>query len=261
MVANLYKKLNKIWRVLATGFCFAVFGFGGIVLTLLILPIQRFLEPCEFKRKQKARLTVHYSFKFFVALMHYTGAIHFSVQDKQKFHDLRGQLVLANHPSLIDVVVLISVIKNADCVVKAHLFKNPFMRGVIKGTGYISNEDPQELLNDCEASLAAGNNLIIFPEGTRTTPGEQLKFKRGAANIAARCKAPITSVLISMKPSTLTKGTPWYCVAATKAHFEMRFATDRFTFNDTFNNEQPAMQARQLTRDLQHYFSEELRHL
>jgi hypothetical protein len=59
----------------------------------------------------------------------------------------------------------------------------------------------------------------------------------------------------------LTKGTPWYCVAATKAHFEMRFATDPFTFNDTFNNEQPAMQARQLTRDLQHYFSEELRHL
>lgn len=260
MVAKLFQRLNQIWRIIATGFCFAVFGVGGVVLTLLVLPLQRVLEPCKHKQKQKARITVHYSFKFFVALMHYMGVIHFSVEDKQRFSQLKGQLVLANHPSLIDVVVLISVIKHADCVVKAHLFKNPFMRGVIKGTGYISNEDPQELLNECEASLAAGNNLIIFPEGTRTTPGDPLKFKRGAANIAARCKAPITSVMINMKPSTLTKDTPWYRVAPTKAHFTMRFAKHAFTGDKFYNNEQPAMQARQLTRDLQHYFSEELRH-
>lgn len=46
MATNVYIKLNKIWRVLATGFCFSVFGFGGIVLTLLVLPLQRLFEPC-----------------------------------------------------------------------------------------------------------------------------------------------------------------------------------------------------------------------
>ena len=95
--------------------------------------------------------------------------------------------MLANHPSLIDVVVLISIIPNADCVVKAHLFKNPFLRGVVKNTGYISNADPEGLLVDCKKSLAAGNNLIIFPEGTRTKVGQAVKFQRGAANIALRC--------------------------------------------------------------------------
>ncbi|RZF90664.1 1-acyl-sn-glycerol-3-phosphate acyltransferase [Pseudoalteromonas sp. CO302Y] len=257
----LINSLGKAWRIFATGLCFTVFGIGGIVLTLLVFPLQRCIEPSALKQKQKARITVHYTFKFFVALMHYTGAIHFSVHDRARFKQLKGQLVLANHPSLIDVVVLISVIKNADCVVKAHLFKNPFMRGVIKGTGYISNEDPQELLEECAASLSSGHNLIIFPEGTRTTPNEPLKFKRGAANIATRCRAPITTVMISMKPSTLTKDTPWYKVAPTKAHFMMRFANQQFTYTDSFKGEQPAMQARQLTRDLQHYFTEELRQL
>ncbi|CAM3787619.1 MULTISPECIES: lysophospholipid acyltransferase family protein [Pseudoalteromonas] len=258
MLANCIGKLNYIWRIFATGLCFSIFGFGGVVLTLLVLPMQRLFESSVDKRKYQARLTVHYCFKAFVAMMHTLGVIHFSVEDKARFANLKGQLVLANHPSLIDVVVLISVIKDADCVVKAHLFKNLFMRGVIKSTGYISNQDPQELLAECQASLAAGNNLIIFPEGTRTQPNSGLKFKRGAANIVLRCKASVACVLITMQPSTLTKGTPWYRVAATRAHFMMKFTSVEFKNNNDLNDEPPSMQARYLTRQLQDYFSEEL---
>ena len=57
MVAKLFQRLNQIWRIIATGFCFAVFGVGGVVLTLLVLPLQRVLEPCKHKQKQKARIT------------------------------------------------------------------------------------------------------------------------------------------------------------------------------------------------------------
>ncbi len=250
---------ERVWRIVATGFCFSVFGMGGLLLAGLVLPLQRVFERNEDKRKQQARYTVHVCFKLFVGLMHYLGVIYFDVKHKAQFAQLKGQLVLANHPSLIDVVVLISVIKNADCVVKAHLFRNPFMRGVISSTGYISNEDPEGLLTDCKKSVMAGNNLIVFPEGTRTTVGTKISFKRGAANIAYRCKVPITCIMLNMRPNTLTKGTPWYQVAKTRACFTAQLSSAKFTQHNQANHQSPAMQARQLTRDLEYYFAEELK--
>jgi 1-acyl-sn-glycerol-3-phosphate acyltransferase len=253
--------IGLIWRIIATGLCFSLFGLGGLFLALLIFPVQRFFQRCPVKQKENARTVVHYSFKFFVGLMHHSGAIRFHIKDKAHLANLKGELVLANHPSLIDVVVLISVIKNVDCVVKAHLFTNPFMRGVIKSTGYISNEDPQELLKECEQTLKRGNNLIVFPEGTRSVPHNSLKFKRGAANIALRCHAPITTVLIKMKPNTLTKGTPWYRVAPYQAHFSMQLAPHSFKSDIIYTSDVPAIQSRLLTKGLQQYFTKELSYI
>ncbi|NRA71320.1 MAG: 1-acyl-sn-glycerol-3-phosphate acyltransferase [Gammaproteobacteria bacterium] len=213
------KNFNHYWRIFATGGCFAFFGFGGLLLSLLVFPIQKLVVRDVKKQKKLARKTVHLTFKFFIGLMALSGIYSFNLAQARILQDKRGHLILANHPSLIDVVVLISIIPNVDCVVKAHLFKNPFIRGVVKNTGYISNADPEGLLNDCHASLAAGNNLIIFPEGTRTTPGVSLKFQRGAANIAVRCQAKVSTVLIDFTPSALTKVVPWYKVPERKSIF------------------------------------------
>ena len=253
----MFNYLERIWRILATGFCFSVFGIGGVVLTVLVFPLQRVCYRNDVTRNRVARKTVHYGFKFFVTLMSITRVISFSVIEQHRFAQLKGQLVLANHPSLIDVVVLISVIPNADCVVKAHLFRNPFIRGVIQSTGYISNESPEGLLQDCEQSLRAGNNLIVFPEGTRTTPGQALHFKRGAANIALRCQAPISLVGISMQPSTLTKSEAWYQVAKKRAHFKM-WLSDSILDRDVLPTNTVAQQARQLTQKLEAFFKQEL---
>ncbi|MEM0515878.1 lysophospholipid acyltransferase family protein [Pseudoalteromonas sp. YIC-827] len=258
-------KLNYCWRVLGTGFCFALFGLGGMILSLTILPLQRLIYRQTEVRQRKARKLVHYTFRFFVAVMDTLGVIGFHVHNRDAFKNLRGQLILANHPSLIDVVVLIASVPRADCVVKAHLFKNPFMRGVIQSTGYISNDDPEGLLVDCCRSLAAGNNLIIFPEGTRSDKGSLQKFKRGAANIALRCGLPsasvITSVLITMKPSTLTKGTPWYKVAPKKAHFSMHIAAEQPQPWQGHEHEPMSMQSRGLTKHLETYFHNQVANL
>ncbi|MFY8275210.1 lysophospholipid acyltransferase family protein [Pseudoalteromonas sp. SSDWG2] len=252
------RRINYLWRILATGFCFALFGLGGIVLSLLVFPLQRLIIKNPEFRQAKARHTVHVTFRFFVNVMDILGVIGFHVKNKERFTRLEGRLILANHPSLIDVVVLIASIPKADCVVKAHLFKNPFMRGVIKSTGYISNADPEGLLEDCCRSLAMGNNLIIFPEGTRSDEGRLQRFKRGAANIALRCNASLTCVLITMQPSTLTKGIPWYKVAPTKAHFTMTVADEQPQHWHNENNEPMSVQSRDLTRHLEIYFKNQV---
>ncbi len=247
------KQINHLWRVIATGICFTFFGLGGLFLTVFIFPVQKLFYKGSIEQNRAARKTVHYTFKFFIGLMSFTGVFKYSLQKVEKLKHLHGHLIMANHPSLIDVVVLISIIPNADCVVKAHLFKNPFIRGVVKNTGYISNAQPEGLLQDCKASLAEGNNLIIFPEGTRTKPGQKIKFQRGAANIAIRCQAPVTSVLIKVEPTTLTKSEPWYKVPDKKAHFSAQIIDDTPEI-PKFNAADVSKEVRTYTSLLESYF-------
>lgn len=251
------KSLNYAWRVLATGFCFSFFGVGGLILSCIVFPIQKlFIRDIE-RQKQVARQTVHFTFKFFIGLMSASGIFNFDLAQASQLKDKKGHLILANHPSLIDVVVLISIIPNADCVVKAHLFSNPFLRGVVKNTGYISNAEPEGLLDDCNASLKAGNNLIIFPEGTRSIPGNEIKFQRGAANIALRCQAPISTVLIGLTPSTLTKGKPWYQIPQHKAKFSAK-VIDNSPSVPRVDSDFVSKQVRGYSSELESFFRENI---
>lgn len=255
----MFEYLNRLWRILATGICFSFFGLGGVFLTIFVFPLQKIFVTDELKQKKIARKTVHLTFKFFIGLMAFTGVFSFDLARARRLSELKGQLVLANHPSLIDVVVLISIIPNADCVVKAHLFSNPFLRGVVKNTGYISNADPEGLLLDCRTSLSAGNNLIIFPEGTRTKPMQAIKFQRGAANIALRAVTTkeegtgISTVLLDVTPTTLTKSEPWYRVPKIKANFTAELVDNSLTPPE-FDNDNISKQVRFYNQQLEDFF-------
>lgn len=249
------RHLNHWYRILGTGFCFASFGVGGVILSVLVLPAQRlFIRDIEL-RKRRARQTVHSSFHIFVSLMRGLRIFNFEFAAAETLRDARGQIIIANHPSLIDVVALIAMTPNADCVVKAQLFRNPFMRGVIRSTGYISNADPDKLLDECAASLAKGNNLIIFPEGTRTKPGQHMHFQRGAANIALRAQRGYLALYIRCWPSTLTKQEQWYQVPATKPTLTIRYLR-HIALDDYLTASSPSLAARQLTRDLQQFYQQ-----
>ncbi|MGB0935878.1 MAG: lysophospholipid acyltransferase family protein [Colwellia sp.] len=255
-------KVNYIWRVIATGLCFTIFGVGALFLSLLVFPIQALVVHQDKKRKKLARLTVHYTFKFFIGLMSFTRIFTFKLEQATELANIKSQLVLANHPSLIDVAVLISMIPNADCVVKAHLFKNPFLRGVVKSIGYISNSDPEGLLKDCAQTLKEGNNLIIFPEGTRSQPGEPLKFQRGAANIALRCLPPnhsiqnnfITTVILDVTPTTLTKSDIWYKVPERKVTFSAKVVDNKFIIPQV-DTENTSKEVRTFNQTLNRFFT------
>ncbi|MDX3774802.1 lysophospholipid acyltransferase family protein [Chromatiaceae bacterium AAb-1] len=250
---KLLSLVNHGYRIAATGCCFICFGIGGILFSVIVFPLQRLLISDLPHRQKIARHTVHLSFKFFIGMMHQLRIFNFDFSASAQLQQARGNIIIANHPCLIDVVALIAMTPNADCVVKAGLFRNPFIRGVITSTGYISNSDPDALINDCAASLASGNNLIIFPEGTRTTPGSLLSFQRGAANIALRSQASFLALSIRCQPTTLTKQEAWYQVPATKPTLAIHFLKE-IRVTDYSNADSPSLAARQLTRDLQHYY-------
>lgn len=253
LVENNMSRINHYWRIIATAICFSVFGLSGFVLGFFILPLLNLVGSNQDKKQQRARLIIHYGFKMFVFLMRALGVLTLDTQNIEKLETLKSTVVIANHPSLIDVVVLISIIKNADCIVKNDLFNNVFMQNVLRSAGYISNLDPEGVISDCKCSLQMGNNLIIFPEGTRTTHDFPLKFQRGAANIALRCEVDIMPAFIKVEPTTLTKSDKWYQVPERKINFSIS-VNEEIEIKPYLIGENVVKNVRILTKDLESYY-------
>lgn len=213
------------WRLVATALSFALFGIGGVLLRVLVFPVLALLPGDALQRRTRARAVVSRTFYWFVQFMFRSGVLTYEVEGAERL-GRPGQMVIANHPSLIDVVVLIAFIRDANCVVKQSLWDNPCMRGPIRAAGYISNSGSMDMLEEAADALAEGQTLIVFPEGTRTTPGQTPQFHRGAAAIAVRGASLVTPVVISVTPTTLTKAEPWYSIPSRRFHFRLRVGED-----------------------------------
>lgn len=247
------KAVNRLWRQLATGFSFAVFGLGGLILPLFFVPAS-WLIADPLRRERWVKYVIHRCFRFFTRMMAMLGILTVDTRNLERLSQ-PGQFVIANHPTLIDVVFLISFMPRADCVVKSSLLKNPFTRGPVRAARYIANDDPDEVIKAAGDSFARGNSLIVFPEGTRTTPGEDFTLQRGAANIAIRTGQNLRPVIIDCSPPTLTKNTPWYRVP--ERRFHMKFRVDDQIDVSPFLEGKPSAMSRQLTATITDYFTRE----
>jgi 1-acyl-sn-glycerol-3-phosphate acyltransferase len=216
------QQMERIWRLVATGISFFTFGLGGLFLTATIFPLLNIFVRNRTRRERLAQHVVHLVWKRFVWLMIVLGVIELEIQDGDLLSADTGTLVIANHPTLIDVVLIMALMRRTQCLVKPGVWANPFMRGVVKATNYIPNlGDTSKLVDDCVAALNSGNNLVIFPEGSRTTPGEKPVLTRGFANIAIRANAPVRLVCIRCTPPTLRKGEKWYRVPSRRPLFRL----------------------------------------
>ena len=188
-------KIRYIRRILAKLFCFAFFGICSLILAILLFPIIHIITGFNERRfKIFVRKFNHQYFKIFVKIAELLGAIRLTVENRDSLKNLRSKVVIANHPSLFDVVILFSLIPNANCIVKGELIQNKFISLIIKNL-YIPNNIPfEDQLEMAKSSMDEGNNLIIFPEGTRSKPGEPWEFKKGAARFALYAQSDVVPI-------------------------------------------------------------------
>lgn len=253
-------RLNYLQRLFGTGFSFFMFGFGGLILGLVVFPLLRLLSPDQEKRQQRAQWVIHKSFAFFIGLMEVLGVMRLERQHVERLRHSRGELIVANHPSLLDVVALIACMPRADCIVKSALWRNPFTRGPVQAAGYILNgDDSTALIDACVQRLQEGHSLIIFPEGTRTERGCPLNgFQRGAANIAARAGAPCRPVLIHCNPTTLTKNENWYRIPARRFVLTLDVREPVALSTLLADAPKPSVAARRINTFLENFFDGEI---
>jgi 1-acyl-sn-glycerol-3-phosphate acyltransferase len=196
-----------------TGISFAVFGAGGLVLALLCFPVLRIATPDPRVRERRAQYLVHLAFRFHVRLMQALGVCRLSLRGAEKLRRPGGHLIVANHPTLIDVVLIGSLMPQLDCLVKTAASRNPFMRGVVRVAGYVPNDLGEAVVEACAARLRQGRSLLLFPEGTRSMKGGELgTFHRGAAHVALSSGRSILPLVLHCSPRALTRGQHWYDV-------------------------------------------------
>jgi 1-acyl-sn-glycerol-3-phosphate acyltransferase len=146
------------------------------------------------------------------------------------------------------------------CVVKGGLWKNPFFRLTVEGAGYIRNDqEPEALVRACVDTLKAGNNLMVFPEGTRTVRGKPLKLHRGFATIAILAEADLQMIRLSVEPSLLHKGNPWWRVPDTRTEFCMQVC-DRLDIRQFLGYRFRSQSSRRLVRFIEDFYAEKPDH-
>ncbi|MDO6566975.1 lysophospholipid acyltransferase family protein [Alteromonas sp. 1_MG-2023] len=248
-------KIAFAWRWFATAFSFFIFGVGGMTIPLIVVPILYLLPGTKLQREARGQKFIHLAFKCFIELMRVMGVLTYEIHGEKALRD--AKLVLANHPTLLDVVFLIALIPNANCVVKGALLRNPFMRGAIKAAGYtINNGAASDVLVAANDVFNKDQIMIVFPEGTRSVPGKCHQLKRGAANIALRTGVDITPVIISCEPISLTKQGKWHHIPASPMHFTI--SANPVIEVNTFQSSNSTKNARLLTDYLTKYFNTEV---
>ena len=160
-----------------------------------------------------------------------------------------GLIIAANHPSMLDALLIVARVPRGICIMRASLMHNPFLGAGARLARYIRNDPPRGMIRGCVANLKEGGQLVLFPEGTRTIRTPINPFRPGITLIAQMAQVPIQTVIIEADSPYLGKGwpiwrTPEFPVVI-RARLGQRFA--------------PEADHQGLLKRLEAYFAAELR--
>lgn len=240
------------WRLAATGLSFIVFGLGAFSVGVVFRVISLLkIDPATKRRWIKT--WIQKGCLGYIRMMRTLGVLSYSFDLAELERHNRGVLVVANHPSLLDAIFLLALCKNLTCIAKGALYRNPFTAAAVTIAGYIPN-DSEAFTLLADQKLSVGENILIFPEGTRNTADHQLGFKRGAANIVVMTGCDIVPILIRCQPRALQKGVKWYKIPDQPPHFSFE-AKVPLRLSDCIDLSRPrTVQYRQLTAFLIEYY-------
>ncbi|HOK52042.1 MAG: lysophospholipid acyltransferase family protein [Bacteroidales bacterium] len=172
----------------------------GITLFLIFIPFAIiWLVTYPFDRKHyAARKFTQWWNTFYITILPNTRVF---IENKEKLSKERACIVISNHQSLLDIVVLFHTFAYFIWVSKIENFRVPVLGWVMRMNGYISvkREDPRsfpKMFEDIKKALAKNEPVMMFPEGTRSQSRKMGRFKEGAFKAAIDNKVPIQPIVI-----------------------------------------------------------------
>ncbi len=240
--------MPKFLRIVLSGSAFLAFFLASGFLGRIALPVLKILPGTpERKRMRRERLLL-WAYRLFTRYLNLLRLVEFQPPPLPPELPPSGQayVVIANHPSLIDVMILLAMFPGLTSVAKVSWYRSWLLRPLLELGGHIPG--PQQALGTGEEAeqtgaggtfdsadsanpvldrmvehLRAGNPLVIFPEGSRSHERSLRRFRRGAVEAAIRAGVPIVPVFISMAPPMLMKHQPWHEVPAERGRFTAEF--------------------------------------
>lgn len=203
-----------MFPLLYTALGFLVFYSGGMVLGWIVLPLVRLFSWHPATGRYRCQRITASGFKLFVwglSLVPYsTGFFSRSGQRLSSAYFDQPAVVIANHPSLLDIVMITAAVGHGSVVVHKRVYFNPLLGPLARCCGYIWADDSPargaKVIQEAVRLIGEGRTVIIFPEGSRSDPDKLLKFHLGAFRIAQESGAPIVPLLVLCKPRYLGRG-------------------------------------------------------
>lgn len=240
---------NPLW--MAYEYVAMLVGLSSLALICLIwLPFALILHPLLPRRLGQAlgRAVISAGFRAYLRLLERLCACRFDLSEIDRLRGEGPLIVAANHPSLLDAVMIVSRLPNAVCVMKAVLMDNILFGSAARLARYIRNNAPLEMILSAREELRGGAQLVIFPEGTRTTHFPLDPCTPSTALISGRTGIPVQTLLIEFSTPYLGKAWPLFRRPALPLACRIRLGR-RFA---------PATDNEAFTRELETYFREEL---
>jgi len=132
------------------------------------------------------------------------------VRDRERIRTGDTYVLVANHQSLLDILVLFRLYKHFKWVSKVEIFRVPFIGWNMTLNRYIAirrgdRTDATRMMDACGEALDTGSSIMIFPEGTRSPTGNIRDFRHGAFTLAWRHHAPVLPIIVDGTLDALPK--------------------------------------------------------
>lgn len=133
------------------------------------------------------------------------GCIEIVYEGFEQCPEWNGSFLCANHPSIFDALLLFQIMPNANCVVGVHPWKHPLYSIPAKQADYIPSQPALRMVKAARKVIQAKGNIIVFPEGTRTSQGCIGSFQEGFALAAIKARATVRTIFIECSSRFLGK--------------------------------------------------------
>ncbi len=206
---NVHAPLPFIWSTLCL--------WSGLVLLAVICliwtPFALFLLALPpLKARQKiGRLVIRKGFSFYLFVLQRLGFLHLSIENWEWLHSAKPSIIAPNHPGLLDAVILLTLLPDCTCILKASLLNHPLFGAGARLAGYIPNNRTHEMIRLAVKALNSGQHVLMFPEGTRTERPPISPLKVSPFLIAYKAKSELRTVLIQNPSGFLGKRLPLFC--------------------------------------------------
>lgn len=212
------RDVRGFWRkfkVVRGALIFTCFYLSGGFYGLVVLPLLSLFRRDPLERMRKNQITVANAFCGILDILRWARIFTFDPRKVAKKLPDKPCIIIANHPTTIDVVSVLSVYREASVVVKRKIWVDPLLKRLFPQTGHIdggdgSMESNVRLLEQVKERLAQGFHVVIFPEGTRSPVHGLGTMFKGAFSVASTTHTDVLPVVIRCEPPALNKRDPWH---------------------------------------------------
>jgi 1-acyl-sn-glycerol-3-phosphate acyltransferase len=253
---NTHPLANAVWRFVRGSYELFIFYTSWLAFGLVSAVIGAFMGAAKLLLPLQAghrlgQLVISSWFRIFLGYLRITGLVKLDLTALDAIKHDRQLILAPNHPSMLDAVLVISRLPRVTCIMKAKLWDNVALGGGSRLAGYVRNDSNSNMVRASVDSLAAGGQLLLFPEGTRSVEHPVNEFKGAVSLIAKKSRAEVQTIFIESNTAFLGKHWPTLKRPDFPLHYRVRLG-QRFAPPTTHD------EGKAFALQLETYFRQEL---